>query len=448
MDTATLERKLSNHEQGFQDLDTPTRLQVVSGVVFLSDSVDSQVIWNRVQDFFAANSQFRCRIVGGRSLKWRVDDSFDPSNHCDEIALGDVTKEDVLSFVANGASSGLPADQPPWRIALLRLTGESNEPERCAIAIWAHHSLLDGLQGMKLYASLMDGTRRLSNAATPSADDQAAHPEDGTPVMSASCVRSVAGEMLRRPTSGPFTSKAPSSQRTTLAFEWSRKSFQTARRERNASFQEILLTVLANVLARYANQNGHTRNLRALLPLGRSEDKSSAFTTNRHDVGFIDLPAGSATANRFVEIRQSLQSLRQEQENGVFGSILGFMGWLPNAMRQAVAHRFARQADLLISLIPGGPSKNTIGGADVTALFAQPALPPKHSVVVGVTVSRRDVCVTVQVDPASVDRPQQLKVCFEQAFSQVVLDRSTLETTNGPQPAQAYSMLSNEPAVI
>lgn len=422
MNEAAIERRLSSHELGFQDLDTPARLQVVSGVIFLSANVRSETIWARIRKFVEANPLFRCRIEGHRSPEWKVDSSFDLSKHCDEIAVGDVTTEHALSFVSNAASRGLSGDQPPWRIALLRLADGSGQPARCAIAILAHHSLLDGLQGMKLFTSLLDRTASPLGTKIHSAEVTSDHSRTKTPVISADCVRNVASEMLRRPSDGPFASnRMASAKRTTLAFEWSRRSFQAVRRSGGASFQEVLLAALTDALARYSRSRGLKRNLRAILPLARPENHPSSFTTNRHDVGYIDLPTASAHSHRHKTIRQNLKFLRREQEHDVFSSILAFMGRLPNVVRKAVARRFAHQADLLISLIPVGRSKDTIDGAEVTSLFAQPALPPRHSVVVGITVARHHVCVTVQVDPACINHPEELKTCFEQAYRRTVL---------------------------
>jgi hypothetical protein len=425
MSTSTPERLLSSHEMGFQDLNTPTRLQVVSGVIFLAGDVKRETIWERVQRFVDDNPQFQCHIVGGKSLEWKVNRAFDISNHLEEVSLSHLSTEEILSFVSNAAAKGLPSGQSPWRIALLRFTGEVDQKEQCAIAIWAHHSLIDGLQGMKLYSSLQDRSARPANSKGPSAASSTDEPGKRTPVISGSCVSAVAGQILRRPLRGPFKSNGfDSKQRTTIALQWTRESFQTARRQYDASFQEVVLAVLTEALAQFSRRHGHQRNLRAILPLGRPESNSSSFTTNRHDIGFIDLPTASTASSRLHQIRKALKSLRREQEHSVFDSILGCMSRLPKAMRRALSHRFARQADLLISLIPGGRSKGKIDGAEVTALFAQPALPPSHAVVVGVTVTRCRVSVAVQVDPAMINCVQELKTCFERAYQQTVTDRA------------------------
>ena len=133
--SSAVERELTTHELGFMDLDTPMRPQIVSGVAFASGAVDAETIWKRLQQFTNAHPQYRCRIIDQRSPSWRLDENFDLSNHCSEITLNESSNEDILTYVANESVRGLPADGPPWRIALIREGGGVEKPERCAIAV-------------------------------------------------------------------------------------------------------------------------------------------------------------------------------------------------------------------------------------------------------------------------------------------------------------------------
>ena len=424
MSEVTIRRRLSNHERGFHDLETPERRQIVSGVAFLSDNISSELLWKRMEKFVRANPLFRSRVVGNNTPEWRMDRSFDLMNHCDETSIHFAGTEQILSHVSNAASHGLSDDQPPWRISLIRFVNGSQETERCALAIWAHHSLLDGLQGMSLLDSLLDGTQRPLGERNPASDDDTksdeAAPKD--PVVSSSCIRSVTAEMLRRPLTGPLASNGfASAKRTTLAFEWSRQSFQAARKSITASFQEVLLAVLTDGLARYTQARRLERNVRVILPLGRSNNHPSASVTNRHDVGYIELPTTSCDTSRQSDIRKNLQQRQRDQEQGIFASILSFMNWLPRTIRRAVVRRYAQGADLLISLIPGTRAISTLAGAKVTALYAQPALPPRHSVAMGITVNRQNVCLAVQFDPSCIEQPLELKDCLETAYQKIVL---------------------------
>lgn len=420
-DSNTAERELSIHELGFLDLDTPERPQIVSGVAFPSGSVDAETIWGRLEKFTNANPQFRCQIVDRRSPAWKQDENFELSNHCVELTLNKSSNEDILTYVANEAAHGLPTECPPWRIAIIHAKGETNQPERCAIAIWAHHSLIDGLEGMKLYSSLLDsrvGTRNVDDSSHSHAPVIASA---NKPRVSASCVRILARDIMRRQIKSPL-SGCRSAQRKTLMLTWSRKAFGNAKRKHHASFQEVLLAVLTDGLASYCKKHGKNRNLRAILPLGRTCEDSSGFTSNRHDVGFINLPLATSNLQvRLKKIRRGLDSLRHQQRSQVFPTILSFLGRLPSAARAYVANRWSTQANLLISVLPGGTARQQIGGVAVQSLFAQPALPPNHAVVIGAIATRRNVCVTVQVDPEVIGNPLELQADLAKAYASLAI---------------------------
>jgi hypothetical protein len=348
---------------------------------------------------------------------WRLDENFDFSNHCAELTLGSSSNEEVLTYVANEAARGLPTERPPWRIAVIRVKGEMHQPERCAIAVWAHHSLIDGLEGMKLYSCLLDPRVSSRNGDDSSHAHVPVIASVNKPMISGSCVRILARDIMRRQIKSPL-SGCRSTQRRTLSFSWSRKVFGNAKSKHNASFQEVLLAVLTDGLSSYCKKHGKNRNLRAILPLGRTCGDSSSFTSNRHDVGFINLPL--ATSNfqvRLKKIRRGLDSLRHQQRAQVFPTILSFLGRLPSAARAYVANRWSTQANLLISVLPGGTARQQIGEVAVQSLFAQPALPPNHAVVIGAIATRRNVCVTVQVDPEVIGNPLELQADLAKAYA-------------------------------
>ena len=72
---------------------------------------------------------------------------------------------------------------------------------------------------------------------------------------------------------------------------------------------------------------------------------------------------------------------------------------------------------MLISVLPGGTARQQIGGVALHSLFAQPALPPNHAIVIGAIATRRNVCLTVQVDPEVIGDPSELQADLAQAYA-------------------------------
>ncbi len=418
MSNAT-ERKLTVHELGFLDLDTRERPQIVSGVVCLSGPIEFKLFRERMQRFVLGNPQYQCRIDLSHLPEWKFDEDFDLSNHCVEIELNFASTENILTYVSNEATRGLDDGQPPWRIAIIHGKSATGLPDQFAIAIWAHHALVDGLEGMKLLGGLVDSCCTSGNSASSHKENGKVTASKVPPVVSANCVRVLARDVMRREIKSPI-SGTRSRKRQTLSFSWSRKVFKNARSQLNTTFQEVLLAVLTDGLANYCGRHSRRRNLRAVLPLGRPAGESSGFLSNRHDVGFIDLPLKTSNWQvRMKKIRCGLCSLRRQQQAQVFPTILSFLGQLPGVVRSKIARRWSAQSDILISVLPGGTTRHRIGGVDVQSLFAQPAMPPHHAVVIGVIATRHNVCVTVQVDPEVIGNPQDLKADLSSAYASI-----------------------------
>ncbi len=415
------ERKLSVHELVFLDLDTQKRPQVVNGVACLSGPVEFELVRERLEKFVIANPQYRFRIVNRDSPVWKLDENFDLSHHCIELTLNSDSAEDILTYVSNEATRGLNDEQPPWRIAFIRGQSASDLPDQFAIAIWAHHALIDGLEGMKLLSSLLDSRATSKESGSRPRLNGKNKAPNIPPIVSANCVRLLARDVLRREIKSPIRG-ALSTKRRTLTFSWSRNVFKNARAKLNTTFQEALLAVLAEGLANYCGRHSTRRKLRAVLPLGRPGNDSSSFISNQHDVGFIDLPLKPANWKvRLKKIRSGLYSLRRQQKAQVFPTILSFLGQLPSVVRSQFAKRWSAQSDILISVLPGGTTRQQIGGVDIQSLFAQPALPPKHAVVIGAIATRHNVCVTVQIDPDVISDPQNLKADLAHAYANILV---------------------------
>lgn len=121
-----------------------------------------------------------------------------------------------------------------------------------------------------------------------------------------------------------------SDQREVLSFMWRREAFSLARRTYNASFQEVLRAIISAGLGKYCARHGHFSDLCGILPLARADSSNASFTSNRHNVGLIDLPLASTDCqHRIRKVRQGLESLKVQQNASVFPTILSST-WVQN----------------------------------------------------------------------------------------------------------------------
>lgn len=422
--TTSPERLLSIHELGFVDLDGDNSSQVISGVCVLSQPVDLAVLKGRLQTFIEGHPHYRCRIVPGNSPQWSFDSHFDLSNHCAEIDAPSPSCQSIVSLVAERAAKGFSSEHPPWSCTLItsRCDDSHDKPATCAIAFSAHHAFIDGLEGFELLNHLFD---RHSSRSTESSNEKTASQTDvhsGDSSISWNCVKAVSRDLTNHPIQSPLTG-VNSPERRTVELTWSRQLIKKARRRYHSSFQELVLSVLSDGLRRYCVQRGKVCEVRAILPLGRSNDAASGAATNRHDPGLITLPLMTTDVEQSIEkIRLQLEGLRRQQKQQVFTTMVNFFERLPRGVRARAAQRWTATSSLLISLIPGPLRLPKFAGAEVESIFALPALAPSHAMAIGVVSLRETVCIAIHLDPAILDDPASLRKDFNQAYHDLIVE--------------------------
>ncbi len=420
MSHPTVERPLSTHEQGFLDLSNDARQQVVSGIMFLEGRASIEMIRQSLIEFVDKNQQFRCYISDESAPRWINHHAFDIKNHLEPIELTAGDKDSILTLAANRAAVGVPRNLPPWRISLVRYLDVSDQRTRFALVITAHHCLLDGLQGLKLVDHLtmqkkQQKPRRIDGQITPPTN----HVKSKLATLYA-----LGRDCLRLPTKAfRGLSNSPTSNRESFSITLSRQGLDHKRKILGCGFQELILGIVGDALSRYSLECKRVGTVRALLPVGRPESPENTFTSNRHDVGFIDLSSPADTTQNSLQkmvqrIRNQIARIRKEQTHGVFKTILNLGSRLPKPARKYFFSLYANRADVLISLIPAGRKRRSLQAATVGSVFAQPAIPPGHGLSVGIVTYAEKVTLALQFDPSVFQNPKSLVRMIEEKANQ------------------------------
>lgn len=415
MSDRTIERPLSTHELGFIDLSSNTRQQVVTGTMFLHGSASLHLLRLSLTEFVEKNEQFRCYISADTEPRWITHPKFDLENHLETIDLPKGDKNSVLTLAANQAASGLPAGLPPWRISLVRFIDRDDQQQHDALLITAHHSLLDGLQGLKLVDHLTLQNRKERKSRI---DHQITTPTRRNSKLATLCA--LGRDCLRFPPKAlRVMRRHQTPQRQSFSITIPREGLDHRRKNLSCGFQELILGILGDALSRYSFEYKKIAKVRALLPVGRPESANDTFTSNRHDVGFIELssPADASSGalqSAVSRIRKQIARIRSEQTDGVFSTILTIGNRLPSVARKLFFSLYANQADILISLIPAGRKLRNLQSSTVSSVFAQPALPPGHGLSVGIVTYADNVTLALQFDPNVFREPKRLVNLIEQ----------------------------------
>jgi WS/DGAT/MGAT family acyltransferase len=160
-------------------------------------TLDAVPDWDRLQNRLerAANLTpgFRHRVVSTplrlATPRWEVDDRFDLSWHIRRFeAAPPRTLAGVLDFARKTGMAGLDRDRPLWEFTLI----DGLEDGRSALVMKLHHSLTDGVGGVKIARFLLDLERDPGDLGPIPA------PPAGEPPRTAGMVRDIVGTNTSR----------------------------------------------------------------------------------------------------------------------------------------------------------------------------------------------------------------------------------------------------------
>jgi hypothetical protein len=185
------------------------------------------------------------------------------------------------------------------------------------------------------------------------------------------------------------------------------------------TLNDFLVTAVAGGIAAYHRaRNAEVDELRAAMPISTRTDKSAggnAFMPSR-----VLVPAGIVDpAERFRAIHERLDGVKGERSLGMTEALAGLVSGLPPAVVVRLARSQAQTVDFAVSNVRGAPFDLYIGGAHILANYP---IGPTGGVAVNATLLsyRQSLDIGLNIDPAAVDDPAQLRQCIESEIDALI----------------------------
>ena len=398
--------------------------------------------------------------------EWRPDHDLDLDYHVRTVGVpapGGLRQ--LLDLAGTVAAAPLDRSRPLWEFTL----AEGLEGGRAALLQKVHHTITDGVGGVRLSMSLLDlepdppeppvpsPLQRIAAEAIAGERAQvAADPVNRTTPAEVlgDAVTYAVGQQLRRARGGleaaARTLASPESARRSIAnvgrlagsvrrqllvTEPSRSDLLRARSLANrfeayqtplskakaasqalgGSVNDVFVTGVAGALGLYHERMGvPCEELRMAMPIStRSDDEDSAnsFTPSRV---LVPVQPKDPVA-RFNIVRERLTETRNEPAVTAAGSLAGLLTLLPTSVLVGVTRSQGRTIDFATSNLRGSPVDLYLAGAPIEANFP---MGPRAGCGVNVTLlSYRDsLDMGLNIDPASVSDPATLLDCFDESF--------------------------------
>jgi diacylglycerol O-acyltransferase / wax synthase len=392
------------------------------------------------------------------SPRWEDDPNFDLSYHLRRLRLQDATFDSVLAIAAASAMGGFDRSRPPWEFVVF----EGLDDGRAVLVQKFHHSMTDGVGGLRLAALLFDLERdptrptgdekpsgvasaegretsrtgpssRLSSlpasaasalVSLPRAIGGAAFRASRSPLKTVSAVVDASrwGARLLAPVSAPL-SPVLRGRSTSLhfeAFDVDLATVRAAARGAGCKVNDVFLAAVVGGLARYHAKNGvHVDALRMTLPISIRTD-SDPLGSNRITLVRFKVPCGDSDArSRLSQLSEIVAAWRGGPALRITDLLARGLNALPGPAVSAVFGQMLKNVDFVATNVPGFPVPFYVAGAEVVRLYAfAPTCGSALNVSLVSHVGR--CCIGVSADPAAVSDTSLLVRCLQSGFDEVL----------------------------
>ena len=450
------DRRMSDAEALMWNLEKdPSLRSTFLNVTFLDSPPSFEGFRRRIQRAVVDIPRLGQRVVPAPARlappEWVDDPSFDLDFHVRHVALpGPGSDRQLLDLAALDFQDPFDRARPLWQFTIV----DGLEGDRAALLAKMHHTITDGVGGVRLSAMFIDLERDAQDPETISL--HAAGDVDRGIVESVA--RSVAHDLRRQfgmsrraaaaavdlalhpgkalNLAGDTADVLASLLRQVLVLEGARSPLWAGRRSLGRRFEvttvdleqlkaqakalggtvnDAFVSCVAGGAGAYHREKGvEIDELRVAMPVSTRDDKSAggnAFSPTRALV-----PAGTKDpVDRFRAIRDRLGGARRERAVSITDALAGVLNNLPTSAVVTFARQQAETVDFATSNVRGAPWDLFIAGAQI--LHNHPMGPTAGTAFNATVLSYRgNLDVGLNIDTAAVDDPVLLRACIEDAF--------------------------------
>ncbi len=385
---------------------------------------------------------------------WSGDENFDLMYHLRRVRACEPTDDAVLDLARTAAMAGFDRSRPLWEYTLV----DGLEDGRAAMVMKVHHSMTDGVGGMKLLLMLfdferepaepgpLDGVelirtftaadlvlkslghrqrrafgmaRRVVTDALQGAEALARHPRESI-AHAAEVGSSVARYLAPATTPHSHIMRPRTLARSLGTLDVPLDDLKRAGKAVGSSLNDAFVAGVVGGLARYHEFHGEqVDDLRMVMPIN-VRDASAALGGNHFTPARFLVPLTiKDPAERIVALGALARSIREEPAVALTDALAGILNQLPTTVTTAVFGAMLKGADFVTSNVPGAPFPIYSGGAELERMYA---FGPLSGAAANITLLSHcgSCCIGVNVDAVAVPDREVFMHCLEEAFADVV----------------------------
>jgi WS/DGAT/MGAT family acyltransferase len=432
----------------------PALRSTVVAIIWLDRAPDWDMLVARIDRMSRFMPSLRQYVVESpfrlTTPRWTYDPHFDLHWHLRRVtAPTPHTRDAVLQLARRSTMDAFDRARPLWELTLV----EGVEDGKAALILKIHHSLSDGVGGMRMLAVMCDLQRdppdlgemppappgetldlralvtgavgsmagrtasmawRGTEAAIPALMRYARSPV-GRALGAAALARSVyrtAAPILG--TMSPLMRERAMTRHIAM-MEVSLDALKRAAKTVDGTVNDAYLAAVTGGLRRYHERHGvAVESLRVVMPINLRAEGDTGWG-NKITLQRLTVPVGEPdAATRMRLLRRVTEAARREPSLPVTDAIAGALNMLPAGYVGGVL----KHIDFLASNVPGTPVPIYLAGSKITGFFA---FGPTIGASLNVTlVSYGGSCdIGINIDTAAVPDPEVLLECLQEGIAEV-----------------------------
>jgi diacylglycerol O-acyltransferase / wax synthase len=386
--------------------------------------------------------------------QWSGDTNFDLRYHLRRVKACEPTVEAVLDLARTSAMAGFDRARPLWEYTVV----EGLEGGKSAMILKVHHSMTDGVGGMKLLLMLFDferdpdvvpaldrvdavpvftprdlivsalshNQRRALGIARRSVIDSVgvARALFDDPVGLAREAARVAGSVIRflAPATDPHS---PIMRSRTLARQLSTldvplDGLKAAAKTVGGSLNDSFVAAVLGGMQRYHEFHGASvDDLRMVMPINLRETGAALGGNHFTPARFLVPLTIKDPSERIRAVGRLTREIRAEPAIQLTDALAGVLNQLPTTITTALFGSMLKGADFVTSNVPGAPFEIYSAGAALERMYA---FAPLAGAAINVTLLSNcgTCCIGVNVDSVAVPDSETFLRCLEEGFEEIL----------------------------
>ena len=437
----------------------PLLRSTITTVFVLDRAPDRRLFRQRMDRVSRQVPRLRQRVLGHPMSiappRWEIDPNFDLGYHLRWVrAAGDGTLRNVLDMAEPIAMQGFDRARPLWEFTVVEDLGDGG----AAVIAKIHHSITDGVGGVKLLLELLDLER------TPPAEPpmplapqpfqlserrrvrDALRYEAGRDLsavggLAGALVRDVRrlaadpvgvgmgvvrtlGSMVRllSPATAPMSplmrERSLSVRFDELSFPLT--SFKDASKVVSGKLNDAFVAGVAGGLCRYHEKHGcDVESLRMTMPISVRSKSTENVAGNQFVPARFPVPVGiDDPIKRMSSIRELVEHERAEPALMLTDTIANILNRLPATVTTNLFGSMLKGVDFITTNVPGAPLPVYMAGARIDAQYA---FGPMTGAATNIALlSHGDhIYIGVTTDPAAIPDPDTFVACLRDSFDEI-----------------------------